>query len=415
VHGADFPRDLLEAVDFTRSFGSGEIIRSLPHFTGLLTLLGLAGIFLARLRRGRAFPYPLGAATPAAFFWPALASVALGLSALLGLIVNWKLGYHPVAWCLGLLLVLAASVGPADGQPPVLRPGNRALQRCALLLVLGGGLAALFAVLLATRQCLTGHFAITVFFALLILLAGSRGQSDNKSMAGLAVIGVLAGAVFAGSSGNGLPSFGVGAAALIPFLVLFAGRRLQSAETGRPALLAAVLLPAVVLMILLNGMLTPYREQQFWKEFKPITGVPAFRGLRTSPLKIRAIEIFQQASPWGTLQGKRILVLGSHPWLYFVLGGEPATPILFMKFDGKAEAYELAARRIARRPQPDVVVLTEPYMPPAIAQWFVGWTKPDLGQKTIPLTDEFRLYFQWHTGGVFAAEAFILTRPPGPP
>ncbi|MDI1249653.1 MAG: hypothetical protein PSV13_12385 [Lacunisphaera sp.] len=415
VHGADFPRDLLEAVNFTRSFGSGEIILSPPHLTGLLTLLGLAGLFLGRIRRGRAFPYPLGAESPALLRWATLAAVVPGLSALLGLIVNWKLGYLPVAWCLGLLLVLAVSVGPADGQPPALRPGNRALQRWALLLVLGGGLAALFAVLLATRQCQTGQFALAVFFALLILLAGSRVQSDARSTAGLAVIGVLVGTVFAGSSANGLPSFGVGAAALIPFLVLFAGRRLQPSETGRSALLAAVLPPAVGLMMLLNGMLSPYREQPFWKEFKPVTGVPAFRGIRTSPLKIRAIELFQQASPWGTLQGKRILVLGSHPWLNFVLGGEPATPVLFMKFDGKPEAYELVARRLSRRPQPDVVVLTEHYMPPAIARWFLTWTRPDLGQKTIPLTEDFRLYFKWHTGGVFASEVFILTRQPGQP
>lgn len=416
VQGPGLPRDLLEAAEFTNSFGGGSIILTPFHLASWLALLGLAGLFIARSRSGRPFPFPLGPRCPPALRWTALAGWVLGLSALLGLVVNWKFGYLAVVGCLGLLLVLSASIGPADGGRPKLHPGDPALLRWVMLIVLSAGLAALFALLLANRHCLTSHFAITVFFGLLILLAGPGGRPEEKIPAELAVTGTIAGAVFAFISANGLPSFGVGAAGLIPFLVLYAGRHLQPARPGPVPFRAAVLPPLLVLMLLANGALTPYREQPFWLPFKPVPGVPAFRGIRTSPLKVRAVEIFQQALPWGSLQGKRILVLGSHPWLYFVLGGEPTTPILFMKFDGKPEAYELAALRMHRRAQPDVVLLTEPFTPPPIATWLFQWAGPKgVHEKIIPLSNEFTRAYNQHTGGIFAHEVFILTRPPARP
>lgn len=415
LHGPGFTHDLLEAVEFSHAFGVGRIILTPYHFTGWLLLPGLTVLFLVRCRLGRPLPHPLGPSSPAALRWIALAGVVLGLSALLGLVVNWKFGLLPVAGCLGLLLLLAASVGPADGRQLELRPDNPALQRLVMLIVLGAGLTALFAILLANRHCLTGHFSITIFFVLLILLAGPGGQRDATIPAGLAVIGTVAGAVFAFTSGNGLPSFGVGTAGLIPFLVLFAGRHLQPAGDGRPSFFAAVLPPGLALLLLANGALTPYREQPFWEPFKPIAGVPAFRGIKTSPVKVRAVEIFQQASPWGTLRDKRVLVLGSHPWLYFVLGGEPATPILFMKFDGPTKVYELAVRRLARQEQPHVVLLTEPFTPPPIADWLFKWAEPGVTEKIIQLPNEFTFNFNRQTGGIFAPQVFILTHPPARP
>lgn len=407
-HGTDFPRDLLDAVNFSRAFGNVGILLNIPYQSAAwLILLGLGGLFTWRIRRGRPLPHPLGAETPLVLRWAALAGLVVGLSALLGLVANWKFAYPTVCLALGLLMVLAVSVGPGDGQPLALRPGSPVLLRWVALIVLAGGLAALFTILLATPYCLTGNFATTVFLTLLIILAATAGPPDGKILTGLAMTGTITGAVFALTSGNGLHNFGVGAAAFIPFLTLYAGRQLQQA--GAPA--GAVVGPGLALLLLVNGISTPYGEQSIRQAFHPVQGVPAFRGIRTSATKIEAVERFLPLTAGGAMQGRRILMLGPHPWLYFVLGGQPATSVLFMKFDGLPQAYELAAARLFRAGPPDVIVLTTTTLARPIGARYQEWTNQPYHTAVVPLPADFILRYRGQTGYTFNPEVYVLSRP----
>ncbi len=402
LHGRDFFTDLLTGITFTRSYGVGAAILRPYHFAGWLLLLGFGGLFILRLRLGRPFAHPPGAGSPPAVRWLALGVMGTAGGALLGPMLDRSMGFFPECALLCLLLVVAASLGP-----PAARAGPEAWLRGAMLALLIGGGAALLAITLVGLTLVTGYFAITVFGVLLLLLVAVTGTEDRPLAVGLAVIGTVCGAVFGYTSGNGLSSYGVGVAAAIPFLVLLGARSLQSA--GIPG--AAVAGPGLALLLLAHGVATPYGEQSIRRAFVPVTGVPAFRGIWTSPEKIEAVQRFLPLTAGGALQGRRILVIGPHPWLYFVLGGRPATPVLFMKFDASPEAYEIIAARLFREGPPDVIVLTATYLPRPLAARYQEWCREPYQMAVLTLPADFLLRYEGQTGHAFSPEVYVLSRP----
>jgi hypothetical protein len=176
--------------------------------------------------------------------------------------------------------------------------------------------------------------------------------------------------------------------------------------------LAQPALAALVFLMLFNGVLNPYGEQRVWHRFKPIVGVPAFKGIWTSPVKIEAIDLFRTLSGPGTLQGKRLLVIGPHPWLYFVLGGQPSTPMLFMHYQGREEAYSLVAEKLFRDGMPDAILLTNMNAPGPIAGQLGKWAQQDYTVRSITLQDDFIQHYGQQTGYYLPREVILLARPP---
>ncbi|MBI2496503.1 MAG: hypothetical protein HYV75_00735 [Opitutae bacterium] len=410
LHGRDFFTDLLAGINFTRSWSFGAAIMQPYHFSGWLILIGLGALAVLRLQLGRACRLPLGQGSPAALRWSALVLlVALG-GMLLGRALAWTMGYFAVCALLGVLMLLAVSIGPpADRSNPP--PRHDALLRRIMTGLVLGGIVILLTMMLTTHASVTGYFAITVYGVLLLLLVMVAGSEDRPATTGLVVVGTVGGAVVGFTSGNGLSSFGIGAAAVIPFLILHCARRLQQA--GAPG--AVLVGPGLALLLLCNGIATPYLEQSIRADFHPVRGVPAFRGIWTSPEKIEAIEKFLPLTAHGALRNRRVLVVGPHPWLYFVLGGEPATSILFMKFDGAATVYEQAAARLFRAGPPDVIVLTAVLLPPPFAALYQGWAREPHQTATLPVSADFNHRFQLQTNFGFNPEVYVLSRPPRHP
>jgi hypothetical protein len=411
LHGPAFWQDLLDAINFTRSFGMAEVIRRPVHVASWLGLLALGGVFVWRQRFGRTFNHPLGPQSPFGLRWAVLCLLVVGCGALLGLLTTWKIGYSAACAYLGLLMLLAVSIGPADGQALVLRFTNAALLRRVMIIALDGGCAAILLIMVLSMDVMTGYYAITVYGVLLLLLAATATLPEAKILIALVLIGSVAGAVSATTSGNGISNFGIGVAGVLPYLALYGTRQMEKAKVvGGP-----LIVPALAVLLLVNGMLNPYGEQAFWRTFLPIKDVPAFRGIRTSALKIEAIGRFKPVAANGAMQGKHILIIGPHPWLYFVLGGQPATPILFMKFDGKPQAYELVADRLFREGLPDVVIITSSFMPPPIGAKVQSWSKQDCFVTTVPIPDGFNYVFMRHVGYGFSPTVFVLSRTRTPP
>ena len=406
--------DLQAAIEVSRAYGVGATIRYPYQFPGWVTVVVAGALFVWRLQRGRPFPHPWGHGTPPVLRWAAMGLLAAGSGALLGYIMNWRTGYFAAGIFQGLLLLLAASIEPADGAAPALRIDNAPLLRWAQLTVLLTGHLALLAILLFHIKPGTGYVALSLFLGLLSLLALDARPGAAQIPTGLAMIGTITGAVVAYTSSNGLHNFGIGAAGVIPFLVLYGARHLDEAGTGRRPALTAALLAGIVGLLLLGGVLHPYLEQPIWNRFQPMRGVPAYRGIWTSPVKVEAVERFQTLVPPGSLQGQRILVIGPHPWLYFALGGQPATSMVFMHFDGTDAAYRIATDRLFRDGMPDAIVLATTTMPQPFAAKLMEWSKLSFSTQVMPLPAGFIRQFKAQMWYDFPEQVYLLRRAPGP-
>jgi hypothetical protein len=265
---------------------------------------------------------------------------------------------------------------------------------------------------LFSPYCGTGFFAATVYMMLLVLLAAGQPGEATGTWTRLMVAGTATGAVYSITSANGLHNFGIGAAVVVPFLVLFGARHVEATlGRSRPAL-APALLPALVFLLLLHGVLHPYMEPPIWGEFRPVRGVPAFRGLWSSQTKAEAVERFRPLAAAAELPGKRLLVVGSQPWFYFACPAQPATPMFFMHYAVSGQDDAILTERLFRGGPPDVILLTDPVMPPALAARVMDWMKPGVVSRQISLPPEFIRRFQSQTGYIVAETVHLLSRPP---
>jgi hypothetical protein len=400
LNGWEFFADLATALRFLRAHGAGAVILQPEQTAGLLVLLGSSVLFARRRHFSGSRFNPLGPVHPPLVRGVALGVVTVLLAGLLVLVAGWQTGYFAVSAVLGLLLLVAVS--PADDNTRL---------RGARAAVLVAGAAAVLGLTLGSRDCGTGYFAATVYMMLLVVLAAGRTQDNPGALTRLMVAGTATGAVFSVSSANGLHNFGVGAAAVVPFLVLFGARHAEvTLGRSRPAL-APALLPALVLLLLLHGVLHPYMEPPIWGGYRPVRGVPAFRGLWISPTKAEAVDRFRPLAAAAELPGRRLLVIGSQPWFYFACAARPATPMFFMHYAASGQDDAILAERLFRGGPPDAILLTDPVMPPAVAARVMAWMKPGVVARQISLPPEFIRRFQGQTGYIVAETVHLLTRP----
>ncbi|HVT72660.1 MAG TPA: hypothetical protein VHD61_05955 [Lacunisphaera sp.] len=413
--GRRFVPDFLDVISISRAYGVGATILMPDNLAGWVMSIALGGGIIWQLRRGRQIELPWRLGQPTIAGWAFLAALVVAASALLGITSRWKAGYFSITLYFGLLLLLAASMATPAPAPAAPAPGAALFRRLQMLLLVTG-LAAVFAVMWTYLRPGTGYFAHTVYLALLVLVTLTNRPGAAALPSAAIVAGTVAGAIFAYTSSNGLHNFGVGAAAALPFLVLAAARGLDACAPRLAPGLAAATAAAVVFLLLVNNALHPYAEQPIWRPFAPVRGVPAFRGLCTAPLKVEALARFRALAPAGSLDGKRVLVVGPAPWLYLLLGGEPCTAMVFMHFDGTDAAYEISARRSLAEGRPEVVVLTTTTLPRPFAGQFFAWSKPGFTTTTVTLPAEFIRDYERMTRYRFAPEVYLLRRlPPGAP
>ena len=379
------------------------------HTAGLLLLLAASSVFMWRVWRGTPFKYPLGAGVAPVVRYGALALGVIGGGILLTRPTVWTVGYASLAGVALLLMMLAASFG----RPAMTEGADNAApaRLVAVTVVVAGG-----AVLVGrSMELATGYFATSTYLLLLLGLAASAEAEEGRPLAELAALAAVLGTVYAVSSGTGLHNFGVGAASVIPFLVLYAARRIEGLRTGcMPAIVRHGALPLLVVLLLLNGMRHPYREERGVTGFMLVHGVPAFAGLRTSPDKIEAIDRFNQLFALGALKGKRVLVIGPQPWFYFASQSQPTTPMFFMHFSGGAEVDQFVAQHLFRGGEPDAILVTAPVPPPIYAR-IARWVEQGCTAQVIKLPPELRFFYGHQTGYALPSEIVLLRREPTKP
>ena len=398
LQGRELFPDLVAAAGFSRAFGVADVIMVPSHFASWLALVATNGCFLLRGRLRPPLRLPVMGKWSGILHGIVLVGMVAGGAALLALAASWQHDYFPASLYLGLLMMLGLSIGPSADT--LFRRGQ------VITLLAGCGIFLVISV-----RWGTGYFATGIYAVLLAVLAPFARPDDRTAATGLALIGLVLGTVYAFTSGNGVHNFGIGAAGTIPFLALYAARGVAGADSAGPEAFFRPALPVVVGLVLLNGALHPYGEQRVWNQFVPITGVPAFKGLWTSPVKVEAVKLFQAALGPGALRGKRLLVIGPQPWLYFVLGGQPATPMIFLHYLGKDTAYDLVAQRLFRGGMPDAILVTSPTTPRPIALQLGEWTRQEYISQTIGIPADFNRRFGQQTGFYLSPETILLRRP----
>lgn len=403
LHGPGFIQDLGISIQFSRAFPVGDRIKIPAQFASCLILVATHGLFIVRVYLGKPFRYPFGADCPMLLRWVILMVILSGGGVLIRLIASGQSGFLSVSGCFGLLMLLAASVDPTNDRS---QPSSVLLQR-VITAALVIGYLTLLALGLSKE---TGFFAAAVLMVMLGISAVFSGAENQSASAKLAGVAGVAGVVFSFASSNGVQNFGIGAAGVIPFLVLHCSP--PPAGAMKPAritrLIGSLAPPVLTFLLVINGTLHPYREQNCWNHFEPIDGVPAFQGIRSSAIKIEALKRFTQTPASAELRGKRILVAGPHPWLYFALGGEPATAMFFMHLSGQEIAYELIAARLGQGNPPDAILLTSTTLPRSIAARIDQWRGQDYATQTISLPPEFIQGYLRQTGYDISKETILL-------
>lgn len=317
--------------------------------------------------------------------------------------------WHLIRWALtiavGGFLLARILAGGRIALVVSRHPARQRLFVATVAVVLVAGMS-----ILAVRW-IGGRFA-TAFFLLLLLLLSIRPDADRARVGSLALAGLILGSIVAFTSGNGYLNFGLGAAGVIPFLTIHVARAIDAEPAAtRPQNAIAGFVPALIALLLLNGVLHPYREHRVWEPLERIAGVPAFAGIWTAPVKREAVDRMRTLLTNEAARGKRLLVAGPHPWLYFLSEAEPATPMFFMHFSGPPEVYQrLGDRLFASRPA-DLVVLTNA-MPEPLARRIGEWARDAHTAGRIRLPGGFVRRYERLTDFNFAEEVELLVRDP---
>ena len=407
LQGPSFFDRLLLSLRFSGLYSVGYTFRYADHLGGFLLLLLAGGLFWQRTHAGEAFRLP--ALIRAQLSRPlvrVLLAVVIATCVFFG--VRWREGYFGTAAALVALFLLVIIVdlrGPEHDADPVRASRKR--------LLVGGVLAGCVGVMVLGVTLPTGYFGITAFMLLLIALGFGPAVRDPRP-GDIALLGTALGVVYSLSSGNGLHNFGIGAAAVLPYLGLHAAKRLEqlAVATSRSRLLA--LAPTLLAgAVLVNGVLNPYREPASISEMEPVRGVPAFAGLWTSPTKVEALKYVRQLSDRPELAGKRLLVAGPHPWIYFATPARPTTPMAFMHFSGGPAADRLIAEQLFTHGEPDAILITN-LVPDPIHARIEEWMKGGFTAEKIVLPRDFPIHYWVVVRSAIRGELVLLQRKPPP-
>lgn len=229
-----------------------------------------------------------------------------------------------------------------------------------------------FLVPLAAVACwwLTGRggwlLTVALYLGTLFLLRYlPAGVQEKDQVARLGVFGLLVGAVSALTSGNGIINIAIGMGSVLPYLggLLLKGSAASSPlpacgeHDARP--LQFILVFGLLLVI--NNILHPYRDEPAWRLGYSLDHVPVFRGITASEEKHTATKLIQAVAGPAASPGQSLMVIGPQPWVYFALMAEPRTPMLFMHFSGGQAASRIIASRLTGQTRPDhILVMSQP-------------------------------------------------------
>lgn len=222
-------------------------------------------------------------------------------------------------------------------------------------------------VLMATANRETWFLVTALYLMVLFYFWQMRGSAmERRSMAVLAVFGLLVGVAGGLTSGNGAINVFVGFGAVLPYLVGYLLRVRAASTTTQKKYPDTRWLPRIMLVstwaLAINCIWHPYREELPWRLGYSLNEAPAFKGIYSSREKQRALQLLRRSLLEAHVpldhKDRTLMVVGPQPWMYFAAGLQPKTPMVFMHYSGEEVAHQIVARRMFRLGLPDYIVLT---------------------------------------------------------
>jgi len=171
---------------------------------------------------------------------------------------------------------------------------------------------------------------------------------------------LVSGTIMVVTSGNGFKQIHGAAmlAAVFYYALLTTATPPGSSSVGGRRSIARVFGTGLLVSFATLFLGNPYHDARLWDQRAVVNAAPAFRMIRMTPNKARAITLLRKALA-GVPAHSRLMVLGAHPWIYFAADALPDSDMIFMHFTGGARAYQILASRLQNR-HPAVVVLSGP-------------------------------------------------------
>lgn len=187
------------------------------------------------------------------------------------------------------------------------------------------------------------------------LVAGATSNaSTGRALRCMLVIYTLGALTFSVTSSNGMKQAHGIAMMAAAFCVAIAAQSIGASRFVRPPAVAMLAIGTLVTAISI-WLANPYRDLYLWEQSATVDRAEVFRHIAVTPSKATAIAFAQREL--GDIAGKRVLVIGAHPWIYFATGAHPETSMIFMHLIGADAGYAAAARRLAGL-SPDVIVVS---------------------------------------------------------
>jgi len=202
-------------------------------------------------------------------------------------------------------------------------------------------------------------FILSILSALAYCWILSNASVDNKELrlrAHWLVLLLLSFATtIAVTSSNGL---GQATGAFMVGLPLLLGVAVTSGTTdknfGSIIFQGVASIALLLTLLVVQWSLYPYLESRWWQAKQPIQSVPEFKFISTSFERAVLIQRVRHGLK-SMVQGKRILIISDLPGLYFAVGAQPETCMLYMHSLTSDKSEEALLKCLSKK-NPEIVI-----------------------------------------------------------
>ena len=181
------------------------------------------------------------------------------------------------------------------------------------------------------------HSSIFMYASICVLILKKNiNGSERDKLIKISVLSIFVSYMFSLSSGNGFMTIYKGFLISLGFLYLiYSNFVVQKSKKISYIDLIGVI---IFFSLLLNIIYNPYRDKFSLSTQNKINDINAFNNLFISNDKFLAIQEIKKKIKLE--EKKDLLIIGPHPWIYFVLNANPNTPFFFM------HSYEIEKGKI---------------------------------------------------------------------
>lgn len=263
-------------------------------------------------------------------------------------------GWRPLAWLwfFVILFFLAGNRGVFFFRSPL----NKYFGIVAIIIFL-------IALIFSGHQAVYGQVSISAATLVICGIAATWWHPDKGvivTRAWLVAFYLLIATTYGIASSNGFMQTHGASMLAAPFFAALAamkngGEDHNTARSFR-RVFARSLSVGIFAVFVIIFLARPYQDGYLWNQVARSTvDAKAFRFVRMTEEKAAAISHIRQVLS-DIPEGKKIMVIGAHPWIYFATNTQPDTDMIFMHSITLPKAFELLASKLASR-RPEYIVL----------------------------------------------------------